>query len=209
MGNSLITPCFHASHGRTAARLIFVGGGTRLLFGRELSAGELMFQFPDCVVCHAGSFYIGQPIPALSMDDELLAGETYFVLPADRLPCHSTLTAASLALLSSSSSACPRPPLPRLFSTRSGEPCPFEYVKGCDGRALIKVLPEFIARIISNGGGGGMMSGEICSTPELRKHYEQLVGTRSQPWSPSLATITEKKGRTSSSPSRLLGFDRR
>lgn len=60
-----------------------------------------MFEFPDQMVCHADSFFIGQPIPALSIDDELMLGQTYFVLPLDRFS-GSVLSASSLAALNNS-----------------------------------------------------------------------------------------------------------
>ncbi|KAE9462142.1 hypothetical protein C3L33_05934, partial [Rhododendron williamsianum] len=35
---------------------------------------------------------------------------------------------------------------------------------------------------------------QVISTPELKKHYDQLVGSRDQVWSPKLETIAEYKG---------------
>ncbi|GAA0151742.1 hypothetical protein LIER_10397 [Lithospermum erythrorhizon] len=37
----------------------------------------------------------------------------------------------------------------------------------------------------------------LCSTPELKKHYDHLVGSRGQVWSPRLETILESKSRSS------------
>ena len=120
---------------------------------------------------------------------------------------------------SSSSAAAPTTSL--AGSARS----PFEYVKDEDGRTVIRVTEEFIVRAVTGGGkprdrdadaAGGC--GELCSTPELRKHYEQLVGAaRGRPWSPRLDTIKERKGRRlvdvvspgRLSPVRLLGMDKR
>uniref|UniRef100_A0A0D3FIL8 Uncharacterized protein n=1 Tax=Oryza barthii TaxID=65489 RepID=A0A0D3FIL8_9ORYZ len=113
---------------------------------------------------------------------------------------------------------------------------PFEYVKGDDGRTVIKVTLEFIVRSITSSrpigacaaagdeeveGGGGGGGAPLCSTPELRKHYEQLVGAaRCRAWSPRLETIKERKGarrivvaavspgRLSPVAARLLGLDR-
>ncbi|KAK8957576.1 hypothetical protein KSP39_PZI001393 [Platanthera zijinensis] len=174
MGNALVSPCFPAPHhGQTTAgaatttKLIFWGGAIRHLPPRHV-AGELMFEFPDSIVCHADSFFIGKSIPSLSIDDELLTGDTYFVLPADRLPSR-TLTPASIALLSSSKGK----------ESKTGE-----------------------------GETGEGETGEICSTPELKKHYELLVGSRSRQWSPRLETIKESY-KSRMSPGRLLGCDRR
>ncbi|URD81534.1 Amidohydrolase family [Musa troglodytarum] len=161
---------------------------------------------PDRIVCHADSFYIGHPVPVLSIDDELLPGQAYFVLPIDKFSCHDPLTAVSLASLSSGRT---KPSL-----AGNGE-SPFEYVKGEDGRLLIKVLPEFITKVITSVEDGqtcGSDGGTLCTTPELRKHYSQLVGPRDHPWSPKLETISETRKRTSAgrlSPVRLLGLQRR
>jgi PADRE domain len=183
------------------AKLIFWGGATQLLPARR-PAGEIMFSFPDCVVCHADSFFIGRPLPILALEDELLPGQTYFVLPVDRLSCQdSALTAASFASLSPG----PRRPI----FAGSGQNNAFAYVKGADGRAVIKVQPEFIINLITEEDTKGMSvcrdREEICSTPELKKHYAQLVGPRDRPWSPRLETIKERcnKNKIKLSPARL------
>ncbi|GJN07849.1 hypothetical protein PR202_ga25717 [Eleusine coracana subsp. coracana] len=134
----------------------------------------------------------------LAGQDRLLAGRTYLVLPVDRLPqgCDA-LTAASLAALSYDRG---RPGAPGIAG---GPRSPFEYVKADDGRTVIKVTPEFIVAAVTSkagtaahGRGGGESCGALCSTPELRKHYEQLVGAgRGRAWSPRLDTIKERKGR--------------
>ncbi|KAE8731608.1 DNA-directed RNA polymerase II 13.6 kDa polypeptide family protein [Hibiscus syriacus] len=198
MGNSL-APCFH-SNPMSSVKLIFWEGNTRTLTGKHI-AGEVMFEFPDKMVCHSDSFFIGHPIPALSMDDHLIPGRTYFVLPLDRFACN-VLTASSLAALNSRSSPKPAP-------INFGA-CPFEYVKGGDGRVLIKVVPEFITSLITKskegdetGSDGG--NGFLCSTPELKKRYETLVGSKQQGWSPKLETISEYKVRRS--PCRFIGLE--
>jgi hypothetical protein len=147
----------------------------------------------------------------------------------DRLPSQGqgAVTAGSLAALSydrhhegirggvsSSSSSTP--------SLAGGGRSPFEYVKDGDGRTVISVTEEFVVRSVtgsraSGGRGDDEENGTpICSTPELRKHYEQLVGAaRDRPWSPRLETIEERKRRRMvdvvisprrMSPARLLGL---
>ncbi|KAM5584726.1 hypothetical protein ABKV19_004204 [Rosa sericea] len=195
MGNA-VSPCFQ-QNSNSAVKVIFSKGTTRLLRGKHI-AGEIMFEFPDQMVCHADSFFIGQPIPALSIDDELMLGQTYFVLPLDRF-AGSVLSASSLAALNSSS--------PKNSPIKFGE-SPFEYIKGSNGKVLIKVAPEFITRLITRG---QEMESEspgnrfLCSTPELQKHYEQLVGSKEQLWSPKLETISEHKIRFS--PCRFIGLE--
>ncbi|RLN34743.1 uncharacterized protein C2845_PM03G15150 [Panicum miliaceum] len=189
--------------GRREARLVLWGGEARAAEpGR--AARELMAEHAGCVVCCADGFRIGRPVPVLDIEDRLEAGRTYLVVPVDRLPCGGTdgvVTAASLAALShaaggKSSSSAPS------TSLAGGARSPFEYVKDEDGRTVIRVTEEFIVRAVTgvgkprdrDGDAGGC--GALCSTPELRKHFEQLVGAaRGRPWSPRLDTIKERKGR--------------
>lgn len=220
MGNA-VAPCFHPTKNSEPVKLIFWEGTTKTLSGSRSEkriAGEIMFEFPDRMVCHADSFFLGRPIPALSIDDELIPGQTYFVLPIDFFPPSSssgyTLSASSLAAMGSSSSSSSPKRIPLDF----GEDGPFQYVKGEDGRLLMKVSPDFIARIIitkckererddakDRAGDGGSTGSLLCSTPELRKQYEQLVGCREQVWSPKLETITEHRIRYS--PCRFFGLE--
>ncbi|MBA0704238.1 hypothetical protein Golax_016508 [Gossypium laxum] len=194
MGNS-ISPCFHPNP-RSSVKLIFWEGNTRILTGKHI-AGEVMFEFPDKMVCHADSFFIGHPIPVLGIDDDLMPGQTYFVLPLDRFPCMNVLSASSLAALKSS---------PKPAPINFGD-CPFEYVKGSNGRVMIKVLPEFITSLIHGSKEEGSENSFLCSTPELKKHYDMLVGSKEQVWSPKLETISEYKIRFS--PCRFIGLERK
>lgn len=183
MGNAVVTPCFHQNQNSSLSiKLIFWEGTTRAVKGKHM-AGEIMFEFPDKMVCHADSFFIGHPIPALGKDDELMPGQLYFVLPLDRLAC-KTLSASSLLSLGSH---------PNSKSTIKFGQCSFEYLKGSEGRMLIKVMPEFITRLINRGRGPACPTNNsfLCSTPELKKHYQQLVRSKDQVWSPKLETISE------------------
>ncbi|KAF5471128.1 hypothetical protein F2P56_011591 [Juglans regia] len=205
MGNA-VSQCFGGNHS-PPVKLIFWEGTTRILRGKHI-AGEIMFEFPDKMVCHSDSFFIGHRVPALAIDDELQSGQTYLVLPIDTFACDHVISASSLAALGSS---------PKNSPINFGD-CrrPFEYVKGADGRVLIKVVPEFITRLITRGKDVGSSNispgpsnnnGILCSTPELQKHYEQLVGTsKEQVWSPKLETIAEHKN-IRFSPCRFIGFE--
>ncbi|KAL5217583.1 hypothetical protein ABZP36_018267 [Zizania latifolia] len=187
---------------RRTARLVLWGGEARVArHGKQ--AGHVMLDFTDSVVCRADEFYIGRPAPVLAIEDRLVAGRTYLVLPVDRLPQgYDAITAASLAALSYDRATA-------TASIAGGSKSPFEYVKGDDGRTVIKVTPEFIVRTITSSrppaplaagcaGEEEACAGALCSTPELRKHYEQLVGSaRGRAWSPRLETIKERKGRRS------------
>uniref|UniRef100_A0A0E0CD20 Uncharacterized protein n=1 Tax=Oryza meridionalis TaxID=40149 RepID=A0A0E0CD20_9ORYZ len=199
MGNGL-SPCMHLPATAAAGvKLVYWGGQTRMLDddgGVCAVAGDVTAELPgDHVVCAADSFYVGLPIPVVSAGEELMAGRTYFVLPAERFSCFKVLTAAALASLSPAPS--------KKVSVAGPGQCPFEYVKGEGGATLIRVLPEFIEKVIScdeNGGGARRRkpsttatatATELCSTPELKRHYALLMGRRNQPWSPRLETISE------------------
>ncbi|KAK4407455.1 hypothetical protein Sango_0326500 [Sesamum angolense] len=212
MGNAIIIPCFRPEP--PAVKIVSYGGATRILTGKHL-AGEIMFQFPDHMVCHAGSFFIGHPIPSLAIDDQLVPGQTYFLLPLDCFTS-TVLSASSLASLGSAGANNNKRVAPVSFKE-----CPFEYLRGSDGRVVIRVVPEFITRLISRNdhvddnddnkeniisdGCGNSGNRFLCSTPELQKHYNQLVGCRDQNWLPKLETISEHKIRFS--PCRFIGLE--
>ncbi|XP_058106868.1 uncharacterized protein LOC131250598 [Magnolia sinica] len=194
MGNSLPLCCIPVS--KSTVKLVFFDGTTKILTGK-LVAGELMFQFPDQIICHADSFYIGHPIPALSIDDELLKGETYFVLPIDPF-ANQVLSTKMLSTLSAATKR----------GAIGSRDQPFQYIKGNNGRMIIKVSTDFLIRIISGGGeqGCNTINSPLCSTPELQKHYKMLVGPKELLWSPKLETISEHMDRRMS-PCHLLGFE--
>ncbi|KAF6173759.1 hypothetical protein GIB67_025692 [Kingdonia uniflora] len=196
MGNSF-SPCYQVTS-RSSVKLVFWEGTTQILTGRRI-AGEVMFQFPDRIVCHADSFFIGHPIPTLAIGDRLVSGETYFVLPIDRFACR-ILSATSLSSLGSSPTRSP---------INFGQ-CPFQYIRIANGETLIKVIPEFMLKLIARGNGEICSSPTsfLCSTPELQKHYEQLVGSKDQVWSPKLDTISERQKRLSPIQYVFRGLDR-
>ncbi|KAK2990905.1 hypothetical protein RJ640_011674 [Escallonia rubra] len=196
MGNA-ISPCCLASS-TSFVKLVFWEGTTRVLTGKRV-AGEIMFEFPDRMVCPADSFFIGHPVPILAIDDELMTGQTYFVLPLGCFASH-LITASSFSALISS-------PKPRPINFKD---CPFEYIKGSNGRVLIKVMPEFLIMLMTRNEEADEEATDsspsfLCSTPELKKHYDMLVGSKEQLWSPKLATISEYKVRFS--PCRFIGLE--
>ncbi|CDP08447.1 unnamed protein product [Coffea canephora] len=207
MGNAISPYCCQLTSS-SIVKLIFYGGKTRVVSAGKASAGKIMFEFPDHMVCHADSFFIGHPIPVLDIDDELIAGETYFVLPLDCFT-NNVLSASSLATLRRSISSGSKP------AAVNFKECPFEHVKGTNGRVLIKVRPEFIIKLLTRDQETGdedsrslsPSHGFLCSTPELKKHYDQMVGSKDNAWSPKLETITEYKIRYS--PCRFIGFERK
>ncbi|CAN6295063.1 unnamed protein product [Urochloa humidicola] len=210
-GGCLLAPYFCVAllsrrRRRRAARLVLWGGESRAARPGQV-AGQVMLDLAGTVVCRADGFYLGRPAPVLAIEDRLVAGDTYLVLPVERLPHgYDALSAASLAALSYDRAARGEGGGGGGGASIAGGPkSPFEYVKGDDGRTVIKVTPEFLIGAITAkeaaAGDGGKDGGEeecggaLCSTPELRKHYEQLVGgARGRAWSPRLDTIKERKG---------------
>nr|XP_017258373.1 PREDICTED: uncharacterized protein LOC108227633 [Daucus carota subsp. sativus] len=221
MGNAMV--CYNPNQRLSLIKLIFWEGTTRILTGKKtLMAGEIMFEFPDRMVCHADSFYIGQPIPALAIEEELLIGQTYFVLPIDCFPCNVLSASAFAALVALQEKrvfptklvAGSRSPL-RTKPAISFKDTTFEYIKGSNGRVLIKVSPEFMVKIMTivkeNGNEqvmGNSPSSFLCSTPELKKHYHMLIGSKGQMWSPKLDTISECKIVSKFSPRRYISKNR-
>ncbi|ESQ41203.1 hypothetical protein EUTSA_v10015959mg [Eutrema salsugineum] len=219
MGKSLITSCFPTIRRRqaTVTLVFFEHGSTKTLSdSKKHVAGEIMFEFPDQIVCHADSFFIGRPVPALAMDDFLIPGQTYFVLPIERF-AYRILTTSCLSIFNSNFENVRSTNQPPLNFTAPSSPPPFEYSKGLNGKILIKISPEFIISLICKNRNrneeeaiidcGESSDDQICNSPELKKHYDQLVGTREHLWSPKLQTISEHEIRVS--PLRFLGIIRR
>lgn len=219
MGKSLIVSCFPIIRRRQAmviTLVFFEHGSIKTLCGsKKHVAGEIMFEFPDQIVSHADSFFIGRPIPALAMEDYLIPGQTYFVLPIERF-AYRILTTSCLSIFNSNLENVRSNNNPPMNFTAPSSPPPFEYSQGPNGKILIKVCPAFIISLIcknrNNSNKEEAMidcgeSSEICNSPELKKQYDQLVGTREHIWSPKLQTISEHEIRVS--PLRFLGIIRR
>lgn len=216
MGNAVGTGCFapphtaeNSSSPSLEVKVILWEGGKRCVRGGKsghVAAGEIMMEFPDSVMCDSDSFFMGHRVPVLSVHDHLVPGHTYFLLPIDRLPCNDVVSPSWLAALATSSS---------MSFTLSNSP--FEYLKESNGRVLIKVVPDFITSLILNNNANNSNSNNenekennnglfLCSTPELKKHYEQLVRSKDQLWCPKLETISEYNVRFSLSPCRFIAF---
>ncbi|XP_047319148.1 uncharacterized protein LOC124922463 [Impatiens glandulifera] len=181
-------PCFQWKY---SVNLVFHNGTTKIIMGKHV-AREIMFQFPDMMICPADSFFINSPVPILSIDEYLIPGQTYFILPLNLFSSSSHLIS-----ISSIVALATTPNKVITFNKNS-----FELIKGSNGRALIKLSPEFLTGVLIGGRKGKAdddddQRGEellrLCSTPELKKLYEQLVGIGKQRnvWLPKLETISE------------------
>ncbi|KAL8038119.1 hypothetical protein ABFX02_11G083500 [Erythranthe guttata] len=161
-------------HGSTI-NLIKSDGGVEI-YDRPIKAWEVMEEFPKHMVCRSDSFYIGQKTPALSHRDRLLPGHNYFLLPANFF--QSALSFATFVRCRSA------------FAAGRTRP-PFELEKSPCGGLRIKIIDEMILKNNKELEEGKVIGG-VCTTPQLRKDYDLLVGRRHQ-WKPKLDTISEKK----------------
>jgi hypothetical protein len=187
--------------------------GTLQILHKPLCAALIIQEFPQCLVCHSDSFYIGQKTPTLSPNEQLEVGNKYFLLPQ-----HFFQSPLSLLSLASLISPPPPPKAPPTSTARLSAPLrsierasvfcqPFEIQKSDAGGGLrIRVCPEFISKLMEEGrlnaderghsvGGDSADDepGRLCNTPELQKEYAQLVKCRGQCWRPKLETIKEKE----------------
>ncbi|XP_042063238.1 uncharacterized protein LOC121807107 [Salvia splendens] len=178
--NRIMFPrCLHGipcAHPPPAAVIRLVkSDGAVAIYDRAVTASELMEEFPKHMVCRSDSFYIGQVTPALARGDRLLPGHDYFLLPANFF--QSPLSFAALV--------------------RGGGKAQFEIEKTAAGGLRVKVTEEMIARRHREMEAEAETARRIvrvCTTPQLKKEYETLVGRRRQ-WKPKLDTVYEKKGR--------------
>ncbi|XP_051122362.1 uncharacterized protein LOC127245486 [Andrographis paniculata] len=154
-------------------KLIKSDGGVEI-YDRPVKARELMEEFPKHMVCRSDCFYIGQKTPALSHHDRLQPGHYYFLLPANFF--QSALTFASFIRYRSALAIRP----------------PFEVEKTASGSLRIKVTDEMIRHHLKEEETEARRLIRVCTTPQLRKEYEQLVGQRFH-WKPTLDSISEKK----------------
>lgn len=212
MGNH--TSCVTVGINQETIQLV-CSDGTHQNFRKPLSAAQIIEEFPQHLVCHSESFYIGQKTAALSPNDQLKVGSKYFLLPQHFF--HSPLSLLLLASLisppppsktplPSNSSVCVSAPVRRIES--ASLLChPFDIQKSDAGGGLrIRVCPEFVTKLIENsrlnvdeGGprpkGRDYVDGKrgLCHTPELQKDYEELVKSRGHCWKPTLESIREKE----------------
>lgn len=160
---------------RSAPRVkVIRSDGVVKIYDRPIRACQLMEEFPKHMACRSDCFYIGLKTPALAADDLLLPGDTYFLLPANFF--QSALSFASFL--------------------QCGRRRPaFEVEKTASGSLRIKVTEEMIFRMQEEeemAAAAAERMVRICTTPQLKKDYEMLVGRRYQ-WKPKLDTISEKK----------------
>ncbi|KAG8365766.1 hypothetical protein BUALT_Bualt17G0006000 [Buddleja alternifolia] len=167
-------------HGRSTSliKLVKSDGGVET-YDRPIKAWELMEEFPKHMVCRSDCFYIGQKTPALSQHDRLQPGHNYFLLPANFF--QSDLSFATVLRCRSA------------FSGRSS----FEVEKTPSGSLRIKVFEDVLfqqQQVEATTSEKSII--RVCTTPQLRKDYEQLVGRqRMHHWKPKLDTIAEKKNK--------------
>ncbi|GAA0153871.1 hypothetical protein LIER_12005 [Lithospermum erythrorhizon] len=170
---------------RATIKLIRADGIVKI-YHQPIKVSELVLEFPKHMVCNSDSFYIGQKIPALSQNDKLKHGNSYFVLPNHLF--QSVLSVVSITSFLASS----RKGSDDQFKKALLKCQPFHIQKTPSGILRVNVSDEFISRLMD-----GHKDDEddnkllLCTTKELKKDYAQLVGVKQ--WKPKLETIKEKK----------------
>lgn len=166
------------------------------IYRKPIRALELMHQFPDHLVCHSHSFFIGRKIPPVSPKHKLQLGHTYFVLPL-----HLFQTVLSFVTVASSFSSLNNnsnnsgPSKAFLLGTCQV----FEIRKAPSGSLQVRVSDEFVSKLIQQEKKiedivkiqYSAETPTICTTSELQRDYTQLVSYRQ--WKPKLETIKESK----------------
>lgn len=192
--------------------VIVVGSDSGVkVYNRAVAATELMAEFRMHLICNTDPFFIGQKVPVLSETDALKLGQRYFMLP--RHFFQSVLSFASIPSIAVASAQYSSPNIPsgKKAAACSYKPA-FDVVKTSSGSVQIKVSDEFVLRLTEkrkvrvDGEEAAMLGakdadiecwkgGLLCTTPQLRKDYSQLVGwRRSAQWRPKLDTIREERG---------------
>lgn len=205
--------CVKVGNNQKTIQLVHSDSTVQILH-TPLRAAQIVQEFPQHLVCHSDSFYIGQKTPSLSSDEQLKVGNRYFLLPEHFF--HSPLSLLSLASLILPPPTPPKaPPIstarlsaPLRSIERASVFCrPFELQKIDVGGGLrIRVCPEFISKLMEDGrlnadqlghsvagDSADEELGRLCNTPELQKDYALLVRSRAQCWRPKLETIQEKE----------------
>ncbi|KAG9144768.1 hypothetical protein Leryth_017249 [Lithospermum erythrorhizon] len=156
------------------------------IYHQPIKVSELMQEFPKHMVCKSDSFYIGQKIPALSQNDKLKYGHSYFVLPNHLFQTVLSFVSITSFLASSKGEADEH------FRKALQKCQPFHIQKTPSGALQVNVSDEFISQLMNgNSKDGDEDDLLLCTTKELKKDYAQLVGVRQ--WKPKLETIKEKR----------------
>ncbi|KAI0513469.1 hypothetical protein KFK09_009491 [Dendrobium nobile] len=152
--------------------------GRVIVYNRPVKAEELMKEHACHLVCRSDSFFIGQKLSALSAAEELQMGESYFVLPSQFF--QSVLSFVTIA----SSIA--------KIGGRGGGGSfkPFDIHKTENGKLQIRISEE-VEEMIGEEEEEIKKDGVLCTTTDMVKEYEKIVGSNAQRWRPKLEMIAE------------------
>ncbi|KAL2543449.1 hypothetical protein Adt_04427 [Abeliophyllum distichum] len=176
----------HHHHGKRIIKLIKYDGTVKI-YNRPLHVSEITEEFPKYMVCPSDSFYIGQKIPSLSVDEKLRLGQNYLLLPKQFF--HSVF---SFTLFLQCQTGCASL-TKNVFLNKAASCQPFDIQKTPSGSLRIRVSEQFITQLIEQGKDDqdqDQQNIRVCTTPQLQKDYQQLVGQRQ--WKPKLDTISER-----------------
>lgn len=157
-------------------KVVGLDGRVRV-FHRRVTAEELMKEQACHLVCRSDSFFVGQKLPALSAADELQMGESYLILPSQFFQSVLSFVAIASAIAKI-----------RGGEGGGGSLRHFDIHKTDSGKLQIRISEE---EEEEEEGEDGV----LCTTAEIVKEYEKLVGSDSRRWRPRLEAIAESPER--------------
>ncbi|KAI0513465.1 hypothetical protein KFK09_009487 [Dendrobium nobile] len=169
--------------------------GRVMVYNQRVKAEELMKEHASHLVCRSDSVFIGQKLSALSAADELQMGESYFILPSQFF--QSVLSFVTIA----SSIA-------KIRGGGVGSFRHFDIQKTDNGKLQIKISEE-VDQMIGEEEEEIRKDGVLCTTKDMVKEYEKIVGSNAQRWRPKLEVIAESpegKRRSRRRTNHIWGF---
>ncbi|KAL0920061.1 hypothetical protein M5K25_009168 [Dendrobium thyrsiflorum] len=171
--------------------------GRVMVYNQGVKAEELMKEHASHLVCRSDSVFIGQKLSALSAADELEMGESYFILPSQFF--QSVLSFVTIA----SSIA-------KIGGGGVGSFRHLDIHKTDNGKLQIRISEEVDQMIEEEEEEEEIRKdGVLCTTEDMVKEYEKIVGSNAQRWRPKLEVIAESpegKRRRRRGTSQIWGF---
>ncbi|KAH0463062.1 hypothetical protein IEQ34_007644 [Dendrobium chrysotoxum] len=151
--------------------------GRVMVYNQRVKAEELMKEHASHLVCRSDSVFIGQKLSALSAADELQMGESYFILP-------SPFFQSVLSFVTIASS------IAKIGGGGVGSFRHFDIHKTDNGKLQIRISEE-VDQMIGEEEEEIRKDGVLCTTKDMVKEYEKIVGSNARRWRPKLEVIAE------------------
>ncbi|XP_020592772.1 uncharacterized protein LOC110033206 [Phalaenopsis equestris] len=150
------------------------------VYHRRIKVEELMKEHACHLLCRSDSFFIGQKLQALEAAEELQMGESYFILPSQFFQSVLSFVTIASSLAKIGGGCGGRDGGGRLRH--------FDIHKTDSGKLQIRISEE-VEEIVGEEEEG--KNGVLCTTKEMVKEYEKLVGVDLRRWRPKLEKIAE------------------